>query len=202
FGGGPQPRGRRVAGTRQAGGGAGGVRGVFSDQPAVGGARSEQCGLAKRFGGGPQPRGRRVAGARQAGGGAGGVRGVLSGKRVGWRCELAAAHSRVGDVLQAQGKLAEAQAAFGEGLAISRRLAEQDPSNAGWQRDLAVAHSRVGDVLQAQGKLAEAQAAFGEYLAVTRRACDPIWRRPTAAWATCCRRKASWRRRRRRLGRV
>ena len=51
------------------------------------------------------------------------------------------AHSRVGDVLQAQGKLSEAQAAFGEYLAISRRLAEQDPTNAGWQRDLAVAHS-------------------------------------------------------------
>src|SRR2546428_7751969 len=48
----------------------------------------------------------------------------------------AVAHNRVGGVLEAQGKLAEAQAAFGECLAISRRLAEQDPSNAGWQRDL------------------------------------------------------------------
>lgn len=36
----------------------------------------------------------------------------------------------LGDVLQTQGKLAEAQAAFAEALAISRRLAEQDPSNA------------------------------------------------------------------------
>jgi len=36
----------------------------------------------------------------------------------------------VGGVLQAQGKLDEAQAAFAEALAISRRLAEQDPSNA------------------------------------------------------------------------
>jgi Flp pilus assembly protein TadD len=45
----------------------------------------------------------------------------------------------LGDVLEAQGKLAAAQAAFGEALAICRRLAAQDPSNAGWQRELAVA---------------------------------------------------------------
>jgi hypothetical protein len=37
----------------------------------------------------------------------------------------------LGDVLQAQGKLGEAQAAFAECLAINRRLAEQDPGNAG-----------------------------------------------------------------------
>jgi tetratricopeptide (TPR) repeat protein len=81
-----------------------------------------------------------------------------------------------GDVLVEQGKLAEAQAAFGEYLAISRRLAEQDRGNAGWQRELAVAHSRIGDVLRAQGKLAEAQTAFGEDLAISRRLAeqDPI----------------------------
>ena len=67
----------------------------------------------------------------------------------------------LGDVLQAQGKLNEAQAAFAEVLAISRRLAKQDPSNADWQRDLEVAHSRVGGVLQAQGKLDEARRRLG-----------------------------------------
>ena len=101
----------------------------------------------------------------------------------------------------AQGKLSEAQAAFGESLAISRRLAEQDPSNAGWQRDLAVAHSRVGGVLEAQGKLSEAQAAFGESLAISRRSgragpeqrglATGVWRWRTAGWAACWRRKAS-----------
>ena len=45
-----------------------------------------------------------------------------------------------------QGRLDDALAAFREVLAISRRLAATDPSNAGWQRDLAVAHSKVGDV--------------------------------------------------------
>ena len=124
FGGSPRLCGSRVAGARQVGGGAGGVWGGFSDQPAVGGTGSEQCGLAT---------------------------------------DLAMAQSRVGGVLQAQGKLAEAQAAFEEDLAISRRLAEQDPSNTGWQGS---------------------------------------WRWRTAGWAGCCRRKASWRRRRRRLGRI
>lgn len=37
----------------------------------------------------------------------------------------------LGDVLQAQGKLGEAQAAFAECLAINRRRAEQDPGDAG-----------------------------------------------------------------------
>jgi len=46
---------------------------------------------------------------------------------------------RASGVLEAQGKLAEAGAAFGENLSISRRLAKQDPTNARWQRELAVA---------------------------------------------------------------
>jgi hypothetical protein len=50
----------------------------------------------------------------------------------------------VGDVLQAQDQLVPAQAAFTEFLAISQRLAGQDPSIADWQRELAVAHGRMG----------------------------------------------------------
>jgi tetratricopeptide (TPR) repeat protein len=49
--------------------------------------------------------------------------------------------------LQAQGKLEEAQAAFGEALRISRRLAEQDPSNASWQRELALACLRIARLI-------------------------------------------------------
>ena len=44
-------------------------------------------------------------------------------------------------MLQAQGKLEAAKEAFGENLAISRRLAEHDLSNAEWQRDLALGPS-------------------------------------------------------------
>jgi tetratricopeptide (TPR) repeat protein len=75
----------------------------------------------------------------------------------------------VGDVLRAQGKLEAAQQAFEECLAISQRLAQQDPNNADWQRELAVARSRVGGVLQAQGKLEAAQQAFEDNLAIFQR---------------------------------
>ena len=72
------------------------------------------------------------------------------------------------------------RAAVEQNLAISRRLAEQDPSNAGWQRDLAVAHSRVGDVFQAQGKLAKALPLYEEavrgYEVLTELAADfSLW---------------------------
>jgi tetratricopeptide (TPR) repeat protein len=77
-----------------------------------------------------------------------------------------------GVVWQARGKLEAARAAFDESMAIGRRLAPQDPSNAGWQRELGAALSRVGDVLQAQGKLEAARAAFDEYLAISRRLAE------------------------------
>ena len=63
----------------------------------------------------------------------------------------------------AQGKLTEAQTAYRENLAISRRLAEQDPSNAGWQRELAAAHGQVGNVLQMQGDLTAAEWEYSEF---------------------------------------
>jgi tetratricopeptide (TPR) repeat protein len=82
------------------------------------------------------------------------------------------AQALTGDVLQAKGQLEEAAAAFGEALAINRRLAERDPNNADWQRDLAVTHGRVGGVLLAQGQLEEAAAAVGEYRAISRRLAE------------------------------
>ena len=57
-------------------------------------------------------------------------------------------------------------------LAISRRLAEQDPSNAGWQQGLGGALNQVGEVLQAQGKLEAARTAFEEVLAISRRLAE------------------------------
>jgi tetratricopeptide (TPR) repeat protein len=75
----------------------------------------------------------------------------------------------LGDALQAQGQLGEAEAAFGESLGISRRLAELDPANTSSSWELAMALSRMGGVLQEQGKLAEAQAAYEQFLAISRR---------------------------------
>ena len=77
---------------------------------------------------------------------------------LGQRCVLVADQ---GDVLRDQGDLAGALAAYRESLAVRRRLAEADPSNAGWQRDLSVSHEKIGDVLRDQGDLAGALRPTG-----------------------------------------
>ena len=74
-----------------------------------------------------------------------------------------------GDVLVAQGNLAEALKAYQDSLAIADRLAKADPSNAGWQRDLSVSYDKVGDVLVAQGNLAEALKSYQDSLAIAER---------------------------------
>lgn len=88
---------------------------------------------------------------------------------LGERCNLIVDQ---GDVLRAQGDLAGAQAAYRESLAVSRRLAEADPSNAVLQRDLGMSHSKVGNVLRDQGDLVGAQEAYREALAVMRRLAE------------------------------
>ena len=71
-------------------------------------------------------------------------------------------------MLVAQGKLADALAAYQASLAIAERLAKADADNTEWQRDLSVSHDKIGDVLGAQGKLADALAAFQAALAISR----------------------------------
>ena len=63
---------------------------------------------------------------------------------------------RQADVLLAQGDLAGVLEGYRESLAVRRRLAEADPSNAGWQRDLSFSltllaqyHEKAGDRTQA-----------------------------------------------------
>ena len=99
-----------------------------------------------------------------------------------WARERAVSFGRQGDVLSDQGDLAGALAAYQEGMAVIRRLAEADPSNAVWQRDLSVSHNRVGDVLRSQGNLAGAVAAYRESLALIRPLAesdpsDSVWQR-------------------------
>src|SRR5262249_59691132 len=81
-----------------------------------------------------------------------------------WRRDLAVSYNKIGDVLKAQGNLAEALKSFRESLGIRERLAKADPDSADGQRDLSVYHERVGDVLKAQGNLAEALKSFRESL--------------------------------------
>jgi tetratricopeptide (TPR) repeat protein len=46
--------------------------------------------------------------------------------------------NNLGDVLRAQGKLQEALEVYEQGLALAKRLTDQDKSNLLWQRDFAV----------------------------------------------------------------
>ena len=71
----------------------------------------------------------------------------------GWQRDLSVSYDKVGDVLVAQGNLAEALKPS-RTVSQSHRLAKADPNNAGWQRDLSVSYNKVGDVLVAQGNLA------------------------------------------------
>jgi tetratricopeptide (TPR) repeat protein len=78
----------------------------------------------------------------------------------------------LGDVRVAQGKLQEALDAYQQGLAIAKRLAEEDKSNAGWQRDLSVSYNKVGGVLEVQGKLQDAMDAYQQSLNIRRTLAD------------------------------
>ena len=75
-------------------------------------------------------------------------------------------YKRVGDGLVAQGKLQDGLDLYQQSLAIAKRLAEQDKSNAGWQRDLSVGYEKVGDVLVAQGKLQDGLDAYQQSLKI------------------------------------
>ena len=64
---------------------------------------------------------------------------------------------QLGDVAVAQGKLEEAADAYGESLAIFKKLAEGDPTNTGWQRDLAYNYWRLADLSERRNNDGEAK---------------------------------------------
>jgi tetratricopeptide (TPR) repeat protein len=86
-----------------------------------------------------------------------------------WQRGLAVSYEKVGDVQEAQGKLADALASYQASLAIRERLAQSDPGNAGWQRDLSVSYEKVGDVQVERGKLSDALASYQASLAIAKR---------------------------------
>jgi eukaryotic-like serine/threonine-protein kinase len=60
-----------------------------------------------------------------------------------WQRDLSVSHNRVGDIYQAQGRLADALREYEAVLAIAERLAAHDPTNAQWQKDLATTQMSV-----------------------------------------------------------
>jgi tetratricopeptide (TPR) repeat protein len=93
-------------------------------------------------------------------------RGRDAAERRGDRRDTAISLERIGNVLLAEGKRAEALDAYRASLAIRDALARQDAGNALWQRDLSVSHIKLGDVLRAEGKRPEALAAYRASLAI------------------------------------
>ena len=84
---------------------------------------------------------------------------------------------------EAQGnKLEETARAYGDGLGIAKKLAEEDSSNPQRQRDFLVSYNKLGEVAVAQGKLEEAARAYGDGLGIAKKLAEgdpsnPQWQR-------------------------
>ena len=112
------------------------------------------------------------------------------------------ATNKLGDVLVAQGQLADALTAYRASLAICERLAAADPSNAGWQRDLSVSHEqdrrRAGGAGAARRRARRLprqprhRRAAGRGRSEQRRLAARPLGQPRAGSATCWWRRASW----------
>src|SRR5271166_3881442 len=64
-----------------------------------------------------------------------------------WQRDLGVSYEKVGDVLNAQGKLQDALDLFQQELVIDERLADQDKSNSVWQRTLIVSLYKVATTM-------------------------------------------------------
>ena len=96
--------------------------------------------------------------------------------------DLSTSHNKIGNVLEAQGDLVGALAAYRTCLAIRDTLASRDADNTQWQRVLYVSQVNIGDVLVAQGDLPGALAAYHTGLAImeplaARDASNTLWQR-------------------------
>jgi tetratricopeptide (TPR) repeat protein len=75
----------------------------------------------------------------------------------------------IGHVARERGNLAEAERSFAKDLAISGRLAGQDPSNSARQQDLATAHGNMGTIQAARGNVTAAERSYVQALTILER---------------------------------
>ena len=107
-----------------------------------------------------------------------------------WQSDLSVSWRNLGDVMQSQGDLQGAFAAFLESKKITDGLAAADPGNAQWQREVAVSWSRIGQVLEFQDDIPGALQAYTADMEITAKlaAADPRnakWQRDLSlSWAT------------------
>jgi tetratricopeptide (TPR) repeat protein len=97
----------------------------------------------------------------------------------------AASHARLGQVQEARGRLADAEASLRRSNAVSERLTRDHPDVVEWQRDQSVGYNHIGELQLAQGNTAAAVASFRESLALAQRVAsvqpdEPQWQRDLA----------------------
>jgi tetratricopeptide (TPR) repeat protein len=83
--------------------------------------------------------------------------------------ELSVLNNRLGDVLEAQGRLDAALVQYRKAQDARRALAAADPTNAQAQRDLLLSQERVADVLRTQARWREALVELEATLAIVQR---------------------------------
>jgi serine/threonine-protein kinase len=88
---------------------------------------------------------------------------------VGLRHELAAAHLRLGSILQSAGGKAEALREHRSAVELLRAVLAERPGDLGVEADLGRALTLVGDVCFDTSRLSDAEAAFRESLAIAER---------------------------------
>jgi tetratricopeptide (TPR) repeat protein len=76
------------------------------------------------------------------------------------------------------GELQQAEAAYGEALALRKQLAADFPSRPEFRQELARSHNNLGNLLSATGRLKEAEAAYGEALALRKQLAADFPSRP------------------------
>ena len=84
---------------------------------------------------------------------------------------LSAGYSKLGDICNAQRRLAEARQYYEQALRISEQLAEENGTVEA-RRDLSVSHNRFGDICKAQGRLAEAQQYYEQALRIDQQLAE------------------------------
>jgi tetratricopeptide (TPR) repeat protein len=80
--------------------------------------------------------------------------------------DLAVVGMKIGDVLVTQHDLTGALTAYRDSLAITKTMAQKDPTNSQRQIEVAVANIKISDVLQVRGDFVDALAAYRDIVAI------------------------------------
>ena len=178
----PQDRRQLVVAGRQAGGGGGGIPPGAGDRPGIRRQPPRRPRTPRPPGG--QPRGSRWVDVTVGQGGRGGDP-VPSGADSPAEARRERSHqsqipllpgraqNRLGEWLWGANKPAEAEAEFGEALAIQQKLADENPMDPQFPTELAKTMTRIGRLHQAAGHWAQAGNAFRQAVESSERLPSP-----------------------------